>query len=207
MPHPRHRSRLSVALLWIAAFAILFGGWYAYDVHIRHRLHAVTDGQVYKSAAMPPEEMATVAKRLGLRAVIDFRTYVPGQDSTNTTPLEDIRGEARALAAIGVRHIHLPTPQVPDAAVVDKFLSVMADPANRPVLIHCYHGIGRAELFTALYRIEFEGWSNDRARHATRFFLPGSSFSDRTAKGRFLMTYQPQRNFQTSKSPGAWANK
>lgn len=207
MPHSPHRSRLSVALVWIAAFAILFGGWYAYEVHIRHRLHAVTEDQVYRSAAMPPKEMATVAKSLGLRTVIDFRTYVPGQDSTNTTPLEDIQGETRALAAVGVRHIHLPTPQVPDAATVDKFLSVMADPANRPVLIHCYHGIGRAELFTAIYRIEFEGWSNERARHATRFFLSGSSFSDKAAKGRFLMAYQPQHNFQTTNSPGAWANK
>jgi protein tyrosine/serine phosphatase len=27
---------------------------------------------------------------------------------------------------------------------------------NYPVLIHCYHGTGRAEMYSALYRIEYE---------------------------------------------------
>ena len=40
----------------------------------------------------------------------------------------------------------------------------MDDSSNYPVLIHCYHGVGRAQMFSALYRIEYEGWTNQEAR-------------------------------------------
>jgi protein tyrosine phosphatase len=32
---------------------------------------------------------------------------------------------------------------------------------NYPVLIHCYHGTGRAEMYSALYRIEYEKFTNE----------------------------------------------
>jgi len=194
------RFRRFALLAFMMATALGVGGWQVYEIHVRHRLGVVTKGQVYRSGAMPPQQMAAVAKELGLRAVIDLRTYVPGQDATNTTPLENIDAEKEALAAVGVRHIHLPTPQVPSEATVEKFLAVMADPANRPALIHCYHGVGRAELFTAIYRMEFEGWSNAQARDATRWVLAGSSFSDRAEKGRFLITYRPHLDSRPSVS-------
>jgi protein tyrosine phosphatase (PTP) superfamily phosphohydrolase (DUF442 family) len=169
------------------------GGLHLYEVHGRHRLGTVSEGQLYKSAAMPPRTMASVAKELGLRTVIDLRTSTEGQDSTNTTAQDAIDAEAAALRAAGVRHVHLPTGQVPTDETVRRFLEVLDDPASRPALVHCHHGVGRAELFAALYRIEFEGWSNAKARDATRWIVAGSSFSDGAEKGRFLLQYQPRR--------------
>ena len=189
-PTPTHPLRRT--LLWAAmALLLAIGGVKYYHIHYQYRLGTVTQGVVYQSGAMPPARMAAEAQRLGLRTVIDLRTYLPGQDATNTTPLQDIDAEGRALAGVGVRHIHLPTPQVPTEETVAKFLAVVRDPANRPTLIHCYHGIGRTELFVALYRMEFEGWSNQKARAQARFFLPYSSFSDTSEKGRFLIAYRP----------------
>jgi len=188
----RKRARRGLAALAVAGgVGLAAGTWGVYDIHVNHRLGTVTSGSVYKSGTMPPRRMAEVARELGLKTVIDLRTSVEGQDSTNTTPLVAINAEAAALKAVGVRHISLPTPQVPSGATVDRFLRLMADPANLPTLIHCYHGIGRTEVFVALYRMEFEGWSNERARSATRFILAGSSFSDSAEKGVFLINYQP----------------
>ena len=184
-------SRGWVALALGATLAVVAGSGCLYDIHVRHRLGTVTAGQVYKAGAMPSARLQQVARDLGLRSVIDLRTFTPGQDATNTTGLATIQAEGEALKAIGVRHIHLPTPQVPTEATVDRFLQVMADPANRPTLIHCYHGIGRTELFVAVYRMEFEAWPNEKARAATRLLLAGSSFSDRSEKGQFLMQYHP----------------
>ena len=179
-------------LLWTAAALLLtLGGVKYYHIHYQYRLGTVTAGEVYQSGAMPPARMAREAHRLGLRTVIDLRTFVPGQDSTNTTKRRDIDAEAKALADVGVRHIYLPTPQVPTPETVAEFLRVIRDPANRPTLIHCYHGIGRTELFVALYRMEMEGWSNQDARAGARFILAGSSFSDSSEKGRFLIAYHP----------------
>lgn len=141
---------------------------------------------------MSPGQLREIARDLGLRSVIDLWTTAPGQDRTNTTGVDTILAEGTALAAIGVRHIHLPTPHVPSEATLDRFLAAMSDPTNLPTLIHCYHGIGRTELFVAVYRIEFEHWSNDRARAATRLLLAGSSLSDQAEKGQFLIKYQPR---------------
>jgi hypothetical protein len=70
------------------------------------------------------------------------------------------------------------------------------DEKNYPVLIHCYHGTGRAQIYSALYRIEYEGWSNADARAKTRFIVQAlgykSSFADTKSKGRFLMNYKPR---------------
>jgi protein tyrosine/serine phosphatase len=187
----RPAARKWVALGLPLLLAAGAGGGSLYQIHVRHRLGTVTPGKVYKSGTMPPAEMAKVAHELGLRTVIDLRTFQRGQDSTNTTDLQVIQAEGAALGSVGVRHIHLPTPQVPTEETVDQFLKVMNDPANLPTLIHCYHGIGRTELFVAVYRMEFEHWSNEKARSATRLLLAGSSFSDKAEKGQFLIQYKP----------------
>ncbi len=42
-------------------------------------------------------------------------------------------------------------------------LRVMADPANRPLLIHCQHGADRTGALVALYRVVVQGWSKEKA--------------------------------------------
>jgi protein tyrosine/serine phosphatase len=49
---------------------------------------------------------------------------------------------------------------------------------NYPVLIHCYHGTGRAVF--CLYRIEYEKFTNEAARQGVRTLLKFSSFDDGT---------------------------
>ena len=91
-----------------------------------------------------------------------------------------------------VRHFSVPSKQVPDKETVKAFLDIMDDKKNRPVLIHCHHGEGRAVLFSAIYRIEYEGWPNDQARRASRLILYKSSFSADSKKGMFLKNYIPR---------------
>ena len=188
----RRRRRWPWMVGGVLAIGLGVGGWQVYDIHVRHRLETVAPGNVFKSGAMLPADMAATATDLHLKTVIDLRTVIVGQDSTHTTTPEDIAAEASALAAVGVRHLHLPTGQVPDQATVDRFIELISDPANRPTLIHCYHGTGRAELFTALYRIELEGWDPEAARCATRFVVAGSSFDTDKEKGMYLKAYQPK---------------
>jgi protein tyrosine/serine phosphatase len=57
---------------------------------------------------------------------------------------------------------------------------------NYPILIHCYHGTGRAEMYSALYRIEYENFTNEDARQGVRTLIRFSSFDDGTPKGEYL---------------------
>lgn len=171
---------MGIALLAVAA---VISAGYIYQAHFNYRFAAITDGKVYKSGTIPPDKLASYVKRYHLKTVVDLR---------KADEQAAVDAEQAALDKLGVTHVHLPTGQIPPQATVDKFLALMADPSVYPVLIHCHHGVGRAVLFSALYRIEFEGWDNDRARLATRLITDGSSFDTDKRKGRFLEHYVPQ---------------
>src|SRR6185295_2313273 len=54
---------------------------------------------------------------------------------------------------------------VPAAANVRRFLDVMSDPANHPVLIHCFAGIHRTGSYCAIFRMDYNNWSKEQALH------------------------------------------
>ena len=151
------------------------------------RFYVVSPGQLYRSAVLPPEELIELCRAHGIRTVIDFRKQ---KDLAKT--------ESLALSKAGVKHVHLPSKQAPDPEVVAGFLKVMDDPEGRPVLIHCTHGVGRAGLFAAIYRMEYQGWPNAKARSEARLLAGFDSFGKDTEKGRFILNYTPrsQRNFR-----------
>jgi predicted protein tyrosine phosphatase len=62
----------------------------------------------------------------------------------------------------------------------------MDNKENYPVLIHCCHGIGRAEMYSALYRIEYEKFTDETARQGVRTVIKYSSFDDGTPKGEWV---------------------
>jgi protein-tyrosine phosphatase len=84
----------------------------------------------------------------------------------------------------------------------------MDDPAYHPVLIHCSHGCGRTGVFTAIYRMEYQGWSNRDALNEARRksgSLPGNKgFRDDNRKAKFLLAYQPRavRHARQPSQPG-----
>ena len=130
---------IGVLLSVILTAAICYGYWSVFE----YRFTTVTEGRFYQSAEMPPEKLLEVVQKFKIGAVIDLRK-----------PAEKIEAERIALAQIGVRHFHLPTGQVPPDEVVEKYLTILDEPTNWPVLVHCRHGEGRSMLFAALYRIE-----------------------------------------------------
>lgn len=169
--------------LTLLTLSVAVAGGYVYQVHFNYRFAAITDGKVYKSGTIPPEKLNHYLNRYHLKTVVDLR---------DVDEQADVDAERAALEPLGVEHVHLPTGQVPPQKTVDAFLELMTDPDVYPVLIHCHHGVSRSVLFSALYRIEFEGWDKERARLATRLITEGSSFDTDSRKGRYLQNYVPQ---------------
>jgi len=173
---------LKRALVAVAALVVAAGAYAVWG--LPPDVETITAGRVYKSGTLPHETLLEEVQRYGVRTVIDLRE----------TP-EDVAAEGAALSTIGVDHISIPSSQVPKPEVVDRFLEVMDDESHYPVLIHCRHGYGRAQVFSAIYRMEYEGWENDAARRKTRsaLRLPFSGFAEGEPKGKFLLSYQPTR--------------
>ena len=83
---------------------------------------------------------------------------------------------------------------------IDDFLKLCDDPANYPILIHCMAGLHRTGALTAVYRMEYEGWSVADAMRELR----ANGYGDRKATTandyiyEYLYLYQPRSRSQES---------
>lgn len=125
----------------------------------------VEEGVLYRSAQPTPDGLGRAIHDHGFRTVISFRDV--REDRGTEVPDE---WEAAFCAKLGVKFIRLPAlvwsynhGVIPAEANVSKFLTVMKDPTNYPVLIHCFRGIHRTGIFSALYRMECQGWTTAEA--------------------------------------------
>ncbi len=44
-------------------------------------------------------------------------------------------------------------------------MRIVNDPANYPILVHCFAGMHRTGVMTAVYRMEYQGWGPQEALH------------------------------------------
>lgn len=100
--------------------------------------------------AQPGPEGYETLRKMGIKTVINLRSR---------------HGEKKAVEAKGLRSVEIPMDAMKnvDPAAVRKVLSVMVDPANQPVFVHCTLGKDRTGVVVAVYRMEVEGWSEAEA--------------------------------------------
>jgi protein tyrosine/serine phosphatase len=184
------RKRLKIIGILLLVFALLFGGKYVYDMNINHNFETISEGKVYKSGVIPPDELESYVKKYKIKSIVDLRFPGTGDDENNPEDVAELEAEKSAVAKIkGLNYFNDGSDQVPTKENLVLFYKIMDNPANYPVLVHCYHGVGRAELYSAVYRIEYENWDKDEARTSTRFLTKWSSFDLGKPKGDFLHYY------------------
>jgi protein tyrosine/serine phosphatase len=84
-------------------------------------------------------------KKMGIRTVVNLRTSM---------------SEKKQVEAAGMRSIEIPlsTFNNGDREKVDRVVALLADPANRPVFVHCRQGRDRTGIVVAAYRMKIQGW-------------------------------------------------
>ncbi len=191
----------------LGVLLVIFGIVYVWHVHFNYRFETISEGKVYKSALINPDKLENYIKDNNIKTIVDLLD--PGvQDKLNPAKQKEIDAEDKAVQDYNkkynadVKHINIPSGQVPSKKTLTKFFELLDDKENYPILIHCYHGTGRAQMYSALYRIEYENWANGDARDKTRVVVQGlgykSSFSDKKSKGKFLMGYKPRSQGENS---------
>jgi len=98
-------------------------------------------------------------KQRGIRTVINLRQF-------------RFREERELVTAAGMQYEHIPldASDAPSEENVRRFLSLVTDPARRPIYVHCAHGVDRTGAMVAVYRMEIEGWSNAAAYEEMKVF-------------------------------------
>ena len=191
------KKKIGIGVLVVVLIAV---GKYVYDMHINHNFETITEGKVYKSGVIPPDEIEDYVKKHNIKSIVDLRFPGTGDDVNNPEIPAELTAEREAVAKIpGLKYFNNGSDQVPKQENLDTFFKIMDDKSNYPVLIHCYHGVGRAEMYSALYRIEYENWSNEDARSAVRTLVKWSSFDDGKPKGEYLKAYKSRKQLEAEK--------
>jgi tyrosine-protein phosphatase SIW14 len=129
--------------------------------------------------AQPTEEGLKQLKAMGIKTVIDFRSY----HSTH-----------KQVEAAGMTAVEIPLKAdlgsvPPDDGELKKFFEVVLDPARQPVYIHCAFGKDRTGTMAAAYRLEIDGWTPDEALQEMEAFGYHNIYRDLIT---FVKNYKPR---------------
>ncbi|HEX8000762.1 MAG TPA: dual specificity protein phosphatase family protein [Pyrinomonadaceae bacterium] len=106
----------------------------------------------YYRGSQPTQEQVAQLKSLGIKTVVDLRKdFVPQ--------------EAGWVRGAGMQYFNIPL-RASRAATEEQtayFLSLVNNPANWPVYVHCKGGRHRTGALTGVYRITHDNWTADQA--------------------------------------------
>jgi tyrosine-protein phosphatase SIW14 len=148
----------------LVVVTLLVGGplWYKRE-HERHfrNFRVVHEGVLYRSAQLDLDGLKRLVHDYGIKTIISLREGDAAADQQ----------EAEWAAKVSINHVRIPprlwAPEddgaVPAEQGLATFRQVMNNPANHPVLIHCFAGIHRTGAFCAVYRMQYQGWNNREA--------------------------------------------
>ena len=137
------------------------------------------DDHVYRGAQPTPQGFSNLNK-LGIKLVIDLRE--PGDRSAL---------ENKIVTAAGMKYISVPMygMETPSNESVRKALALLEDASTGPVFVHCKRGADRTGGVIACYRIEHDGWKNDKALVEARSM--GMSWFQKAIQS-YVLKYQPR---------------
>jgi tyrosine-protein phosphatase SIW14 len=120
----------------------------------------VRPGVLYRSGQMTKDGLQGIINDYHIKTVISLRD---GQSERDKAEEEFCKSEDINFVRILPSRWGDEGGCVPVEAGVRRFREIMSDPRNYPVLVHCFAGIHRAGSYCAVYRMEFEHWSNAQA--------------------------------------------
>jgi protein tyrosine/serine phosphatase len=116
---------------------------------------------------------------LGVKTVIDLQKY--GDES-----------EQLQVQQAGMTFYRIPmtTHDTPTSDQIEQFLLLVSSSASQPVYVHCAGGRHRTGVMTAVYRMEKDGWSAERAFAEMKRYKFGMDFLHPEFK-QFVYAYHP----------------
>jgi protein tyrosine/serine phosphatase len=133
----------------------------------------------YRGAQPTAQDLADLAK-MGVKTTIDL---------TDGDGNAEEKGLAEA-AGLKFFKIAMNTRVVPTADQIATFLSIVNDPQNQPVYVHCVGGRHRTGVMTAIYRMSQDSWTPDQAFKEMKIYKFGADFLHPEFK-KFVMAFKP----------------
>jgi protein tyrosine/serine phosphatase len=137
------------------------------------------DQNYYRGAQPAGRDYADLAA-VGVKSVI------------NLTSDDAKANEKTMVEGAGMKYFQIPmtTHQPPTPAQLTEFLRIVNDPGSQPVYVHCVGGSHRTGVMTAVYRMNDDSWTADRAVAEMKQYKYGADFLHSEFK-EFVRGYHP----------------
>ncbi len=154
--------------LLLAAFVTVVPyAYYRWEYTYAKRLRVVVPDRVYRSGQMTAAGFRDAVERYRIRTIVNLQDEYADPDISAGYFTSETEKETALCRRLGVNYVYLPPDLIARRQVaaggrpqaIDRFLAVMDDSANYPVLIHCKAGLHRTGVMTAVYRMEYQGWT------------------------------------------------
>jgi len=138
-------------------------GAYAAYLQLSGNFHPVIDGQLYRSAQLTAEQLASYVRANGIKTIINLRGYHPGAEWYDR--------EVAMAKDLGIEHIDfgMSASKMISPRTATEIVSLMAS-APKPILIHCQSGADRSGLVAALYVKKVAGLDDYEAQGQLSFY-------------------------------------
>ena len=176
--------------------------YYRYDLEHAKRLRPVVEGRVYRSGCLSADGFRDFIRSHQIKTVINLWDESPDPVlHPNRFSRAEIK-ESELCQELGVQFKFIYVELLPDHQVgkerpkaIDDFLEVMDDPQSYPVLLHCKAGLHRTGVMSAIYRMEYDGWSREDAMrelksHGFGYFIANSTNG---YIQQYVLNYQPRK--------------
>ena len=178
--------RAFLVLIVVAACAAW--GYFAWNSQRAYHLATVREGVLYRDGARSVTQLASALDQVHPRTVVSLV-----DSSEESDPAKPQFGqEAKICGDRGVKleHIEVKPGGWPTSDDVRRFLRIVQEKQNQPVLVHCAQGVRRTAMFVAAYQESVLGYDKSKAKDAILAF----GHSDRTIGdiNRFIEAYDPQ---------------
>lgn len=133
----------------------------------------------YYRGSQPREQQMEQLRRMGIKTIIDLRK-------------DKVSQAAEWADKAGLRYVNIPLLAGRGATEEQAkyFLSLVNDPANAPVYVHCKGGRHRTGALTAAYRITHDGWTADQAfEEMKRYDFDDGFFGGPSGQKKFVYSF------------------
>lgn len=115
--------------------------------------------------------------------------------------------EGSRVETAGMKYVRIPmtTHVPPTPAQLTQFLTIVSNPVQQPVYVHCKGGKHRTGVMTAVYRMEQDNWTSDQAFLEMKRYKFGMDFLHPEFK-RFVYDYRPARSLVATAVQATKAN-
>lgn len=153
------------ALLTAAPFV-----YYRYAYTHGKRLRVVDSGLVYRSGCMTAPGFREALSQYHIKTVLNLQDEAPDPMLAEGYFSHESIRESELCKEMKVNYVFICLDLIDRRkadtvrpTAIEQFLALMDNPDNYPVLIHCRAGLHRTGCLVALYRMEYDHWSMEKA--------------------------------------------